>query len=103
MSYFSSLKTFEAYKCESMENALKIKVFRKSILFCKYLRNGSSDLYEILDGGQLLSCELKFQISRQSVHKCGRTSDKTCPHAFTNRAHAFTVESAFNLKLKLTR
>ena len=35
-------------KCESMENALKIKVFRKSILFCKYLRNGSSDLYEIL-------------------------------------------------------
>ena len=32
----------------------------KSILFCKYLRKGSSDLYEILCGGQLLSCELKF-------------------------------------------
>ena len=32
-----------------MENTLKIKVFIKSILFCKYLRNGSSDLYEILN------------------------------------------------------
>ena len=37
-----------------MENALKIKVFRKSILFCKYLLNGSLDLYEILCSGQLL-------------------------------------------------
>ena len=34
---------------ENMENTLKIKVFRKSILFCKYLRNGSSDLYEIVN------------------------------------------------------
>ena len=30
------------------------------VLFCKYLRNKSSDLHEILCGGQLLSCELKF-------------------------------------------
>ena len=59
-----------------MENALKIKVFRKSILFCKYLCNGSSDLYEILYGGQLLSCELKFQISRRSVHNYACTSCK---------------------------
>ena len=29
-----------------MENALKIKVFIKSILFCIYLHNRSSDLYE---------------------------------------------------------
>ena len=43
-------------------DAQKIKVFMKSILFCKYLRNGSLDLYEILCGGQLLSCELRFQI-----------------------------------------
>ena len=33
-----------------MENALKIRVFIKSILFCKYLRSGNSDLYEILFG-----------------------------------------------------
>ena len=31
----------------NMENTLKIKVFIKSILFCKYLRNERSDLYEI--------------------------------------------------------
>ena len=38
----------------------KIKVFIKSILFCIYLHNGSSDLYEILYANQLLSCGLKF-------------------------------------------
>ena len=27
------------------------------VLFCKYLRNESSDLHEILYGGQILSCE----------------------------------------------
>ena len=40
--------------CENMENIWKIKVFRKPILFCKYLRNGSSDLYEILCGGEIM-------------------------------------------------
>ena len=45
-----------------MGNTLKIKVFIKSILFCKYLRNKSLDLREILYGSQLLSCELKYQI-----------------------------------------
>ena len=69
--------------CEDMENTWKIKVFRKLILFCKYLRNGSSDLYEILCGSQLLSCELKFQISRRSVHKCARTSCKRARARFT--------------------
>ena len=44
-------------------NTLKIEVFRKLILFCKYLRTGSSYLYEILCGGQFLSCELECQIS----------------------------------------
>ena len=61
-------------KLENMENTLKINVFEKSILFCKYLHNGSSDPYEILYGGQLISCELKYQISWRSVHKCVRTS-----------------------------
>ena len=35
-----------------MENTLKINVFLKSILFCKYLHNGSSYPYEILYGCQ---------------------------------------------------
>ena len=47
-------------------------------MFCKYLHNGSSDPYEILYGGQLLSCDLNYQISCRSVHKCVRTS---CKHA----------------------
>ena len=33
------------------------------VLFCKYLRNESLDLHEILYGGELLSFELKFEIS----------------------------------------
>ena len=61
---------------ENMENALKIKVFGKSILFRKYLHKESSDLHENFYGGQLLSCELKFQISLRSVHKCACTSCK---------------------------
>ena len=65
------------------------------VLFCKYLRNKSLDLHEILYGGQLLSCELKFQISCRSVHKCANTSVKARAHvlsrerAFTTPARAF--------------
>ena len=55
-------------------------------MFCKYLRNGSSDLYEILCGGQLLSCELRFQILWRSVHKWAHTSCK--------RARVFYPECA---------
>ena len=61
-------KTFFEYEIESMENTLKINVFEKSILFCKYLHNGSSDPSEILYGGQLISCELKYKILGRSVH-----------------------------------
>ena len=42
------------------DHGRKINVFEKPILFCKYLHNGSSDPYEILYGGQLVSCELRF-------------------------------------------
>ena len=55
-------KTFEVRNNENMENTLKIKVFLKSILFCKYLHNRSSDPYEILYGGQYLSCKIMYQI-----------------------------------------
>ena len=96
---------------ENMENTLKINVFRKSILFCKFLHNGSLDLYEILYCGQLLSCELisvtkarffmKFYtvVNHYLVSLCFnfhedlcinahawvinvRTRDETCAHAF---------------------
>ena len=74
-------KTFEVRNCENMENTLKINVFERSILFCKYLDNESSDPYEFLFGSQLISCKLKYQILWRSVHKCGCTS---CKH---ERAH----------------
>ena len=48
---------FEVHKCESMENALKIKVFRKSILFFIYLHNGS------LDHPVVIHYRLKFYLN----------------------------------------
>ena len=41
------------------EKYIENKRLKIPVLFCKYLCNKSSDLYEILCGGQLLSCELK--------------------------------------------
>ena len=40
---------------ENMQNTLKINDKQTAELFCKYLRNESSDLHEILCGGQSLS------------------------------------------------
>ena len=60
----SSSKTFEVHKSESMENTLKTKVFIKLILFCQYQPNRCLDLHEILCGGQVLSCKLKFHEDR---------------------------------------
>ena len=75
-----------------MENTLKIKVFRKSILFCKYLRNGSSDLYEIffvVVYYYLVSLSLEFHEDPDSNARAqvviARTRDKTCARAFTTR------------------
>ena len=48
-SNYPALKTFKASNIEHVENTLKINDFWKSVPFCKYLRNESSDLYEILD------------------------------------------------------
>ena len=42
-----------------MEYTVKINVIEKLVLFCKFLHNGSSDPYEILYGGLLLSYEQK--------------------------------------------
>ena len=47
---------------ENVKNALKIKVFEKSILFCKYLRNERSYLHEILYGDQYYLVNLSFKI-----------------------------------------
>ena len=92
-SNFPLLKTFEVWNCENMENTLKIKVFIKSILFCKYLRNGSLDLYEILCGGQLLSCELRFQILWRSVHKWAHTSCKRARAFYRGCARLWLVHA----------
>ena len=78
-----------------MENTLKIKVFRKSTLFLKYFRNESSDLYEILCGGQFLFWNLSFKFQKDpSINSRARVvnariRDIMCAHAFTTRAHAF--------------
>ena len=88
-SNYQPWMTFEVRNWKYMENTLKIKVFRRSILFCKYLRNEILDLHEILYGGQLLSCELMFQISWRSVHKCARTSCKRSRAHFIASAHVY--------------
>ena len=65
-----------------MENTLKIKVFRKSILFCKYLRNGSSDLYlYVVVNYYLVSLSFKFHEDLDTNARArvvnARTRDKT--------------------------
>ena len=61
-----------ARKYHIMENTLKIDDFQKSVLFCKYLRNKSSDLYEILNLSFCVSNELlqKFWWRSVSAHTC---------------------------------
>ena len=88
-SNYPSWKTFRVRKCKNMENALQIKVIGKSILFCRYLRNESSNLHKIWYGGQLLSCELKFKILRRFVHKCACRSCKRARARFLMRAHIY--------------
>ena len=56
---------------------------------------------EILCGGQLLSCELKFHISKRSVHKCARTSCKTARARFI--ASACVYNSFMRIKCKYLR
>ena len=55
-----------------MENTLKVDDFQKSVLICKYLRNKSSDLYEILNLSFCVSNELlqKFWWRSVSAHTC---------------------------------
>ena len=69
----------------------KSRIRQTTVLFCKYLANESWDLHEILYSGQLLSCELKFQISRRSVHKCARMSCKRARIRFIASAHAYKL------------
>ena len=54
---------FEAQIMKIYKIDRKLLIKQMSVLFCKYLANVSSDLFEILWGGQQLSCELNFQIS----------------------------------------
>ena len=95
-------KTFEVRNCENMENTLKINVFGKSKLFCKYLRNGSLDLIEILCGGQFLNLSFKFHkdpcINVRARVVNGRIRNIT--RAFTTCARLFIHRSAKNFKPK---
>ena len=82
-----------------MKSTMKIKVFRKSILFWKYLLNGSSHLYEILFGGQLLSCELKFHEDPWPNAHARVVNARTCEGPFTTRARAYMHGSLWNLMI----
>ena len=58
------LETFSLFSGSTVKNPNfsefhLISLMHRLILKVKYLRNKSSDLHEILRGGQLLSCELK--------------------------------------------
>ena len=56
----------ELQNYENMENTLKIKVFIKSILVCKYLCNESSNLYEIWNFS-LLDIEVSVSVELRIV------------------------------------
>ena len=80
---------------ENKENTLKINVFKKSILFCKYLRNQSSDVHEfyVEVNYYLVTLNFKFHedpctnarapVINARVHVLSRV------RAFTTRARAF--------------
>ena len=73
----------------------KSRIRQTTVLFCKYLANESSDLHEILCGGQLLSCDLKFKfhedlcINARARVVNARTRGETCVRSFTTRVRAF--------------
>ena len=46
---YPHLKPIEVPNGKNVDNALKINDYGKTSLFCKYLRDKSSDLYEILN------------------------------------------------------
>ena len=92
-----------------MENTLKIKIFQKSILFCKYLHNGSLDPYEILDGGQLylVSLNIKFhkdpcinaraRVVNVRVHVLSQTFPKKVTH------HNLLLSQEQNMQLSMDK
>ena len=80
---------FEAHILKICKIHRKSRIRQTTVLFCKYLANESSDLHEILCGGQLLSCELKFKISWRYVHKCEHTSCKRACARFIASARVY--------------
>ena len=84
-----------------MENTLKVDDFQKSVLICKYLRNKSSDLYEILNLSFYVSNELLQKFCWRSMnphtrmrHKCAHACFITCARVYVLcarvRAQIFT-------------
>ena len=51
--YLSNLVETLMLNFENMQNTLKLKINQMPVSFCKYPRNESSDLHEILCGGQI--------------------------------------------------
>ena len=69
----SSRKTFEVHECESMENALKIEVFRKFYVVVNYY---------------LVSLSFQFHEDPNSNARArvvnARTRDKTCARVYSS-------------------
>ena len=59
---FQFLRSFDAQIGKICKMNWKLRIKQTPVLFCKYLRNESLDLHEILCGGQILSFEIEFQI-----------------------------------------
>ena len=65
------------------------------VLFCKYLRNESLDLHEILYGGQLLSCELKFKFHADQCINARAPVVKARAHVLSRLRTFMTCARAF--------
>ena len=72
-----------------MQNALKINDFKKSALFCKYLPNESSDLYEILNLSSYISNAHLQNFLWRSVHTHARTRRKCARARRNTRVHVY--------------
>ena len=78
-----------ARKYHIMENTLKIDDFQKSVLICKYLRNESSDLYEILNLNSYISNAHLQNFLWRSLHAQARTRLKSVRARRNARVHVY--------------
>ena len=77
--FFQFGGNFDAQIMKIFKIHWKLRIKQTSVLFCKYLCNKSSDLYEIFNFSLQDSNWPPKNFSWRSMHKCARMSRK-CPH-----------------------